>query len=111
LASADVGLSLLPDDDWSRGKCGLKVLQYLAAGLPVVGNSVGVTAEMINGAGIIADSLNQWIAAMAQLRNPIHRRELAAVGRQRVAKDFSVAAGLNRWLGMISEGTAQRRAG
>lgn len=111
LATADVGLSLLPDDDWSRGKCGLKVLQYLAAGLPIVGNSVGVTAEMINGAGIVADSLSQWIGALEQLRNPLHRRELAAVGRCRVARDYSIAAGLSRWLGVISECTAQRRAG
>src|SRR5205085_460776 len=47
LASADIGISWLPDDAWSRGKCGLKVLQYMAAGLPVVANPVGVHTEMI----------------------------------------------------------------
>src|SRR5262249_32352879 len=36
LANADVGISWIPDDQWSRGKCGLKVLQYMAAGLPVL---------------------------------------------------------------------------
>src|SRR5262249_60729986 len=47
LATADVGISWIPDDLWSRGKCGLKVLQYAAAGLPVVANPVGVHSEMI----------------------------------------------------------------
>ncbi len=47
IAAADVGISWVPDDPWSRGKCGLKVLQYQAAGLPVVANPVGVQAEMV----------------------------------------------------------------
>jgi glycosyltransferase involved in cell wall biosynthesis len=47
LAAADIGISWLPDDAWSRGKCGLKVVQYMAAGLPVVANPVGVQAEIV----------------------------------------------------------------
>ena len=47
IAGADIGISWMPDDAWSRGKCGLKVLQYLAAGLPVVANPVGVQIEMV----------------------------------------------------------------
>ena len=47
LAAGQIGISWLPDDLWSRGKCGLKVLQYQAARLPVVANPVGMQAEMI----------------------------------------------------------------
>ena len=49
LASGQIGISWVPDDLWSRGKCGLKILQYQAAGLPVVANPVGVHREMIRG--------------------------------------------------------------
>jgi glycosyltransferase involved in cell wall biosynthesis len=47
ISEADIGIAWMPDDDWSRGKCGLKVVQYLAAGLPVVANRVGVHEEMV----------------------------------------------------------------
>ena len=58
LASGQIGVSWLPDDLWSRGKCGLKVLQYQAAGLPVVANPVGCQSEMIRSGedGILATS-------------------------------------------------------
>ena len=63
IAAADVGISWIPDDDWSRGKCGLKVLQYMAAGLPVVANPVGVHAEMIRHGetGFLAETTEQWV--------------------------------------------------
>ncbi len=47
LAAADIGISWLCDDLWGQGKCGLKVVQYMAAGLPVVANAVGVHQKMI----------------------------------------------------------------
>ena len=47
LAAGQIGISWLPEDPWSRGKCGLKVFQYQAASLPVVANPVGMHAELI----------------------------------------------------------------
>ena len=47
IAAGHIGISWIPDDLWSRGKCGLKVLQYQAAGLPVVANPVGAHREMV----------------------------------------------------------------
>lgn len=47
LASSHIGIAPMRDDDWSRGKCALKVLQYMASGLPVVSSDVGANAEVL----------------------------------------------------------------
>jgi glycosyltransferase involved in cell wall biosynthesis len=104
LAGADVGISWVPDDLWSRGKCGLKVLQYMAAGLPVVANPVGVHVEMVSHGetGFLAETPAQWFEAVSRLaRDPGLRRRLGRAGRRRVEADYSVAAGAERWLALL----------
>lgn len=111
LASADVGLSYLPDDDWSRGKCGLKVLQYLAAWLPVVGNDVGVTRTLIQDAGFVANSAEEWTQALRRLHDRDVRQNFGAVGRRRVCERYSVRTGLQQWLSLLDPAVELRRAG
>jgi glycosyltransferase involved in cell wall biosynthesis len=98
IAAADVGISWLPDDDWSQGKCGLKVLQYMAAGLPVVANPVGMNREMIvdGETGFLASTLDEWADAVERLANdPRLRRAMGEAARLRVEADF----GVERWAG------------
>jgi len=100
LAAAAIGVSWMPDDDWSRGKCGLKVLQYMAAGLPVIANPVGVHSEMIRDAetGYLAATPEQWLAAVARLAGDSElRRRMGAAGRRRVEEDYSVERGAALW--------------
>jgi glycosyltransferase involved in cell wall biosynthesis len=95
LAAADIGVSWLPDDPWSRGKCGLKTLQYHAAGLPVVANPVGSHREMIkNGeTGMLATSPSEWVLAMAQLAGDAQlRQRIGLAARKQVETNYSVAA-------------------
>jgi glycosyltransferase involved in cell wall biosynthesis len=104
LATADVGVSWIPDDEWSRGKCGLKVLQYMAAGLPVIANPVGVHPEIVrNGAtGYLAATPGEWLVAVATLAaEPWLRHRMGQVGRQRLEAGYSVAAGARRWLDLL----------
>jgi glycosyltransferase involved in cell wall biosynthesis len=110
LASADIGISWLPDDRWSRGKCGLKVLQYLAAGLPVVANSVGVQTALVrpNETGLLADTEEQWVRAVRRLAgDSSERARLGAAGRRLVEAGFSVEFGARRWLALL-DGLEQR---
>lgn len=92
LAEADVGVSYLPDDEWSRGKCGLKVLQYMAAGLPVVANPVGMNCEMIDHGrtGFLCRTADEWAEAVARLAGDAKlRAAMGAAGRASVEARFS----------------------
>jgi glycosyltransferase involved in cell wall biosynthesis len=96
VADADIGISWLPDDPWSLGKCGLKVLQYMAAGLPVVANPIGMNREMVihGETGLLATTPRQWAAAIERLAGDAAlRARLGSAGREMVKRQFSVA----RW--------------
>jgi len=94
LARGDVGVGLMPDDDWSRGKCGLKVLQYQAAGLPVIANPVGSHAEMIDHGvtGMLATTDEEWLAAVQALSDASTRARMGREARRRVESHYSVTA-------------------
>jgi len=88
-------VSWLPEDLWSRGKCGLKVLQYQSAGLPVVANPVGAHGEMIKAGetGILATSPDEWVAAVTLLAGDARlRRKMGLIARQRVEANYSISA-------------------
>jgi glycosyltransferase involved in cell wall biosynthesis len=111
IAAADIGVSWVPDDPWSQGKCGLKVLQYMAAGLPVVTNPVGVHTEMVRPGetGFLATTEAEWVEAMRTLAaDPDLRRRMGAEGRRLVEERYSVEAGATLWANLIDGLTAGR---
>jgi glycosyltransferase involved in cell wall biosynthesis len=94
LAAADIGLAPLTDDEWAQGKCGLKVLQYMAAGLPVVASPVGVQVAMIgrNERGRLAASPDEWVAHLTALADdPTERRRCGRAGRVFVERHYSAS--------------------
>ena len=103
LAASDIGVSWIPDDRWSRGKCGFKILQYYAAGLPVIANRVGVHPMIVKTGitGILADTADQWIDAIARLDDPELRQRMGRAGREFVEQDFSVAAHADQFVSAI----------
>ncbi|MCI0680947.1 MAG: glycosyltransferase [Gemmataceae bacterium] len=104
LADADIGISWLPVDAWSQGKCGLKVLQYMAAGLPVVANSVGVQTDLVKPGitGFHADSPDAWVGAVGELvRDAALRRRLGRACRRVVEHDYHVRHGARLWLDVL----------
>ncbi len=104
LAAADIGVGWVPDDPWSHGKCALKLLQYHAAGLPVVANPVGVQAEIVRPGidGYLATTPEEWIAAIRALASdPQLRKLLGNAGREQVRASYSVDVGGAAWVKLL----------
>jgi glycosyltransferase involved in cell wall biosynthesis len=92
LKEFDIGIMPLPDDDWSRGKCGLKALQYMALGIPVVASAVGANSEIITDGrdGFLAASQSEWVEKLSRLlKDPSLRIEFAHQGRKTIEADYS----------------------
>jgi glycosyltransferase involved in cell wall biosynthesis len=101
LAVMDIGLMPLPDTPWTRGKCAYKALQYMAAGVPVVADDVGVTADVIghDRGGLVARTPDDWVEALRVLAGSASlRARLGAVGRATVATGYSV----ERWAPVLA---------
>ena len=95
LASAHVGIAPMSDDPWTKGKCGLKVLQYMAAGLPVVSSPAGVNKEIVQHGktGFLAENAGDWKTAIERLfRDSELRHSMGKAGQKRVIEHFSVDA-------------------
>ena len=99
LSRIDIGVMPLPDDEWSRGKCGLKALQYMALGIPTVLSPVGVNREIArDGAAILARSHADWARALRVLIDDADlRSRVGGAGRVRVEQEYSVRSTLPRW--------------
>lgn len=90
--SLDVGVMPLYDDEWARGKCAFKLIQYMACGIPVVASRVGANVEVISPeCGFLAADASEWVAAFRRLRDEAAmRRAMGAAARQRVVENYSL---------------------
>jgi glycosyltransferase involved in cell wall biosynthesis len=95
LSSFDIGIMPLPDDEWAKGKCGLKGLQYMALGIPTIMSPVGVNTEIIADGenGFLATSTGEWVAKIEQLiLSEELRRKMGAAAEKTVLDRYSVEA-------------------
>jgi glycosyltransferase involved in cell wall biosynthesis len=102
LKRIDVGLMPMPDNAWTRGKSAYKALQYMSAGIPVVGDDVGVASSVIDPGrgGFVVCNEDEWVETLVRLaRDAPLRARLGKHGRQRVEKDFSVT----RWAPVVTK--------
>jgi len=90
----------MPADRWTLGKCGFKILQYMAAGLPVIASPVGANAQIVlpRQTGFLPQSAAQWADAVASLAaDPQVRRAMGSAGRQRVEQEYSLQRAADMW--------------
>jgi len=93
LRSADIGIMPLTDTQWERGKCGYKLIQYMASGLPVVASAVGANRDIVidDINGYLASSPDQWSEYLIKLLQSSELRgRLGLAGRQRVESLYCV---------------------
>ncbi len=93
LRRIDIGIMPLPDDEWAKGKCGFKALQFMALNIPVVASPVGVNSILIhdNENGFLASTTEEWIEKLQLLiENPGLRKKFGIAGRKTVEESYSV---------------------
>ncbi len=93
LKQCDIGLAPLPDNRFTRGKCGFKILQYYSANMPVVASPVGVNIGFVRGdtTGFFAENQNQWVDKIAALVNGSKLRQNMGLAGHQFAQSFDVA--------------------
>lgn len=93
IQSMDIGVMPLTDTPWARGKCGYKLIQYMACGLPVVASPVGVNRDIVEHGvnGLLAETDADWRAAIQLLLSDADlRRRMGAAGRKKVEESYAL---------------------
>jgi hypothetical protein len=95
VGSFDIGIMPMPDNAWTRGKCGFKALLYMALGVATVASPVGVNPEIISHGvnGLLANDETQWVEALTHLAmDGALRGQLGTAGRDTVESRYSALA-------------------
>lgn len=106
LSSFDIGIMPLPDDEWAKGKCGLKGLQYMALEVPTIMSPVGVNSEIIQDGvnGFLAFTTDEWVDKLSILIGSEEKRNLmGAAARKTVIEKYSVVSLRERYLSLFDK--------
>ena len=102
----DIGIMPLPDDHQTRGKCGFKLIEYMACGLPAVASPVGANNDvLVHGqTGLLVETERSWVDALLHLAADTDlRRRMGEAGRERAVLAFSLAAMAPRFVHTIKQ--------
>jgi len=104
LLTFDLGVMPLAGHEFARGKCGLKLLQYMAAGLPAIGSPVGVNKEIITDGfnGYLASCTEEWVEKISNLiqSTPLRCR-MGRMGRETVEQEYSVQVNIPKLISIL----------
>ena len=105
LVRGDIGIAPTPCDRWTLGKCGFKIIQYMAAGLPAIASPVGANAEIVRvgETGLLAQTPQQWAEAIVQLARDVElRRRMGAAARAVVEREYSLIRAADTWARLLA---------
>jgi glycosyltransferase involved in cell wall biosynthesis len=92
IGSFDIGLMPLKIDEWTKGKCAMKLLQYMAVGIPGIATPVGVNMKVVEDGvnGFLAETPDEWKSKLEFLLNdPSLRRNMGSAARAKVVNEYS----------------------
>jgi len=104
LIHGDIGIAPTPEDRWTLGKCGFKIVQYMAAGLPTIASPVGANREIVlpGETGYLPETPTEWSDAIAALAGNVAKRQsLGNTGRRRVEEHFSIDRAADVWADLL----------
>jgi glycosyltransferase involved in cell wall biosynthesis len=105
LSRMDIGIMPLPDDEWAKGKCGFKGLQYMSLGIPAIMSPVGVNTEIIQDGenGFLAATEEEWVEKISRLiEDPGLREKIGKEGRRTVEEKYSFKAWKDRYVELFT---------
>ena len=107
----DVGVMPLADQRWEKGKCGYKLIQYMACALPVIASPIGVNREIVEHGvdGYLAEDAAAWESALIRLIEgaPL-RQEMGRIGRAKVEQHYSLTVMTARLVSAIGQSVVQQ---
>lgn len=106
IQSFDIGLMPLEENEWARGKCAYKLIQYMACGIPSIGSNFGANQDVINHekSGFLVSNDDDWKASIKKLiNNELIRKQVGLEGRKIVEKDYSLTSAFEKWKKLINE--------
>lgn len=106
LVEGDIGIAPTPQDRWAQGKCGFKIIQYMASALPVIASPVGANAQIVveHQTGLLPQTGPEWSAAIRKLAADASLRQtMGTAGRERVAQHYSLPRAVEAWTQWLAE--------
>ncbi len=104
LSEIDIGIMPLPDNEWTKGKCGLKGLQYMALEIPSVMSNVGVNSKIVTDShnGFLAANEEEWIEKISMLiKDADLRKRIGMTARKTVEEHYSVNSQKEQYLACL----------
>lgn len=100
----DVGIMPLPDNSFNRGKGGMKIMQYMACGIPTIASPIGFNCEIIKHGlnGFLATSDEEWISCLKKLyEQPLLRQSMGAAGRETIVNNYCLQVTATRFMQLL----------
>lgn len=105
ISKINIGIMPLKEDAWSEGKCGFKLIQYMALGIPAVASPVGVNKRIIDDGvnGYLCRTSEDWIQRLTELLNDEEKRiAFGKKGREKIIREYSIEANASNFLSLFS---------